>query len=203
MKTRGGAKPGERRGGRKKGTPNKATIERERAAALELEHQALLKQAEAEAGTAKQDLLVAMAQGRKLMKEIAFDFAHLFAGMAAFYQPTPPGAAQPNPNENEPKFNEYARLAVQTAIAAAPFESPKLAAVMLQSGMVTQIEMIGGLPDKEDGGFDASTDANTIDGTAAAAEPSAGGSGHSAAGADQGAGGAADIPSGASPAVPA
>src|SRR5262249_43413537 len=73
-----GAKPGERRGGRLKGSRNKATIER-----------ALI--AERVANEAK------MA-GKKLAKEVLDQFMVLFAGMAAYYQPKPVPGMQQNPN---------------------------------------------------------------------------------------------------------
>jgi hypothetical protein len=57
---KGGSKPGERRGGRQRGTPNKTTMER------------LLR--------AERETAVAQAEGRKLAKEVLDDFMVLFAG---------------------------------------------------------------------------------------------------------------------------
>lgn len=164
---RGGSTKETARGGRKKGSRNKTTIERERAAAVATEREKLLK--EVRAGEAKDEVIQAVAAGKKMMKEIAFDFAQLFAGIAAFHQPYPSwhpatidGKAvmvNDNPNFNEAKFKEYAKLAVDTALGAAGYESPKLSAVMVGSAIVTEIEITGGLPDSEDGGLNASTDA--------------------------------------------
>ena len=104
-----GPKKGERRGGRSKGTPNRATVE----AALE----------------AERAVEVAKKTGRKLGKEILDDFAQLFAGMAAYYQPSPKGAPLQNRNSNEEKFERYAMMAVNTAAKLAEFQSPKFRAV--------------------------------------------------------------------------
>lgn len=73
----------------------------------------------------------AKLQGKKLMKQIAFDLAELFAGLAAYYQPVPAadGTLTGNPLFNEEKFKEYAVLARDTALGAAAYQSPKLATV--------------------------------------------------------------------------
>lgn len=100
-----GAAPGERRGGRAKGTPNKATIER--------------------AVRAEADVIKHEVSGKKLAKDVLEDFMFLFAGMAAAYQPLPPGAAVPAGREpNEGKFEKWATLAVKTAADLAKYQSP-------------------------------------------------------------------------------
>ncbi|MEA2934534.1 MAG: hypothetical protein QOD74_1180 [Variibacter sp.] len=109
---RGGSKPGEHRGGRAPGTPNKATLER-------------LLRAERDA---------TQADGRKLAKEVFEDFMGLFAGIAAFYQPLAPG--QPTPagrRPDESKFEKYARLAVGTAADLAPYQSPAFKAIAVMT----------------------------------------------------------------------
>jgi hypothetical protein len=62
---------------------------------------------------------------------IIFDLAEQFAGLAAYYQPVPAadGTLTGNPRFNEEKFKEYAVLARDTALGAAAYQSPKLAAV--------------------------------------------------------------------------
>jgi len=108
-----GVRPGERRGGRKKGTPNKATRERVLLAKRILEEQK-------------------GRPGRKLAREVLDDFMHLFLGMAAQHQPLPIGmAAGPGQQPNEPKFLEFAKLAIDTAAQLAPYQSPKLKAVLV------------------------------------------------------------------------
>jgi hypothetical protein len=152
-----GPPKGTRPAGRAKGTKNLATVEREAKIKLEQERLALLEKMAKEGANAVD---VAQLQGKKLMKEIAFDFAGLFAGLAAFYQPYPTWTrdaagkvVNANPNFNEQKFLVYAKLATETALGAAAYESPKLAAVMIQQNMVNEIEVTGGLPDAQDGGL--------------------------------------------------
>jgi hypothetical protein len=200
-----GPPKGVRPAGRAKGTKNKATIEREKQAALAAERERMMEIAKLQ-GTPQAVVDAALA-GKKMMKEIAFDFAYIFAGLASQYQPLTRGpdgiSSVRNPNFNEAKFVEYAKLAANIALQAAPFESPKLAAVMLQSGMVKTIEVVGGLPDEEDGGFYV-PDALAVAGDAAGSttESGAGGAGNPGAGADNGAGKPPDVPPGAGPAVP-
>ena len=107
-----GAKPGERRGGRQAGTPNRQTVEKLEQARLHVEN--------------------ARGAGKKLGKEILEDFMHLFAGMAATYQPLPAGVVDERRSPDEDKFLVYAKLAVQTAKDLADFQSPKFKAIMVQ-----------------------------------------------------------------------
>ena len=111
-----GAKPGERRGGRAIGTVNKATIEK-----------ALL---------AEQIVNRASMRGEKLAKEYLNDFLKLFAGMAAYYQPTFPGMTQQNPNGSNDEFERWADKVVYTAKELAKYQSPtfKAIAVTTQPG---------------------------------------------------------------------
>jgi|SRR5579862_1494681 len=203
-----GAQPGERRGGRPPGSKNKATLEREAQALLDrarIEEIDRLQAAGVPEATA-----AAATGGVKLMKDIAMDFARVFAGLAAFYQPWPKwiqdattGAIRnANPNFNETKFKEYSLLATQTALGAAPYESPRLSAMMVGSAIVNEIEIIGGLPDDEDGGLNAGP---TIDGTIEpqpGSEPGASSPGVAAAITDQSTGQPADVPPEAGGAVP-
>lgn len=125
---------GTKTGGRIKGSKNKRTLEVERQAELAAERDRLLT--EAGLSATSQQVALAKAAGKKLMKDIAFEFAHLFAGLAAFYQPYPSWTRTPdgklvngNPNYDEAKFVQYAVLAKDTALGAASFESPKLSAI--------------------------------------------------------------------------
>lgn len=218
---RGGAKPGERRGGRRKGSKNKATIERERIVQLEAERAALQAQADAADGDRA---LVAQASGRKLMKEIGFELTQLAAGLTAYYQPWPgweqardaegkvivdglgrPRLRNANPNFDEGKFDKYLTMALGGARDFAAFESPKLAAVMLAQGLVGEIQIVGGLPDEEDGGFRDAPEGYsgvTIEVTAVELKSGAAGAGPPAAGAEQGAGDGPVLPQGPGPAIP-
>jgi hypothetical protein len=99
-------------GGRVKGTPNRVTVEKLEVARIAVEQ----------------------AKGRnvKLGKEILEEFMMLFAGMAAQCQPIPEGmATPPGRTPDEPKFIEYATLAVKTAKDLADFQSPKFKAIMV------------------------------------------------------------------------
>lgn len=94
-----GSKPGERRGGRKPGVPNKVTLFRE-AETVAKQH----------------------ASGMKLGKEIMQEAANYFLNLAAKYQiigDTP----------DEKKFHEYLKTAALIAKDLAPYESPRLATI--------------------------------------------------------------------------
>jgi hypothetical protein len=111
-----GAKPGERRGGRAKGQPNKASIER----------------------AALAERIIAEAEGRpgrKLGRELLEEFALMFGGLATAFQPVgtgPGGAMTPTDLETwaksykEPLFEKYAKLAAKCANDFADFQSPRL-----------------------------------------------------------------------------
>lgn len=116
-----GAKPGERRGGRAKGTSNKATIEKA----------ALAERIMQEAGP---------KPGRKLGKELLEEFAVMFAGLAASFQPVPamPGQALSAQDMEtwaksykEPLFEKYAKLAAKCANDFADFQSPRMGTVQV------------------------------------------------------------------------
>lgn len=116
-----GAKPGQRRGGRGKGTPNKATIERAKLAERVLEQ-------------------AAGKPGRKLGREILEEFAIMFGSLAAAFQPQPaiPGAKLAEQDMErwaksykEPLFEKYAKLAAKCANDFADFESPRLGRIQV------------------------------------------------------------------------
>jgi hypothetical protein len=112
--SRGGAKPGERRGGRQKGTPNRATVQKQLIAAQ------IAERTVADARTA----------GRKLAKEVLENFMFGFADLAEHYKPTPE-VERPNPHADEDKFAQYAELAIDCAKALAPYQSPTFRAVVV------------------------------------------------------------------------
>ena len=78
---------GRKTGGRRRGTPNKATTEKALIAA----------RAVADANVA----------GKKLAKDVLEGFMLLFSEMAGHHQPTPAGGP-PNPNEDKTTFLRYA-----------------------------------------------------------------------------------------------
>jgi hypothetical protein len=65
---------------------------------------------------------------KKLARDVIQDFMLHFAGMTAYYQPRPPGAAL-NPNADEGKFFAYAELAIKCASWLAPYQSPTYRAI--------------------------------------------------------------------------
>lgn len=140
-----GSKPGERRGGRQKGTRNRTTLEREREAQQEADRIKALEDAAGGVEGAKTGT-------RKLGKQILDEFANVLAGAAAYYQPRADGS---NTNADETKFFRYSELAIYAAEKVAQYQSPKLSAVLVGQTQVRQIKVIGGLPD----GFDALNEA--------------------------------------------
>lgn len=106
-------KPGERRGGRQVGAKNKATLERERIAAE----------------IAARTVADARTQNRKLAKEVLDECMVTLMGMAATFQPLPPGVVDPMRTPDEGRFKEYIQLAMYAAKALAPFQSPTFKAV--------------------------------------------------------------------------
>jgi hypothetical protein len=73
----------------------------------------------------------AQANGQKLAKEVLEDFMNLFAGMAAYYQPTTPEAPRQNNNANPETFEKWAIHAVDAARMLAPYQSPTFRSVMV------------------------------------------------------------------------
>jgi len=143
---------GRKTGGRQKGVRNKATIEREKRAQIERERLEAIAKLEAEGANA----VVAVGATReiKLAKDVLEDFMRLYAGMAAAVQPLPAGAVAPPGHKPDPvAFREWADRAVETAKALVPYQSPRLSAVMVGQQIVNEIEIIGGLPDEQDGSF--------------------------------------------------
>lgn len=90
---------------------------------------ATLKRIEDAATIAATEMAQAEVNGKKLAKDVLEDFMLLFAGMAAFYQPTAPNAPQQNVNGSETKFLQYGELAITAAKALAPYQSPTFRAV--------------------------------------------------------------------------
>lgn len=110
--------------GREHGSKNKATIEREERARLEL----AAREADLQAGA--QQIIQARRLGQKLAKDVLEDLMNLGVGVAAFRQPAPPGAPR-NPNEDEEKFWRAAEFARDCATALANYQSPKYKAVVV------------------------------------------------------------------------
>lgn len=128
-----GSQPGERRGGRRAGTPNKDSVLRKRGEAAA---RAAAQIAGADPKTAD---LVAASPAAKLLsgKEILTRFSNLYAGLAAFYQPYPQWTrdertqklVNANPNYDEERFLIYSKLACQAGDRVADFTDPRYRAI--------------------------------------------------------------------------
>jgi hypothetical protein len=96
-----GSRPGERRGGRSKGTPNRATVERAAIAARIADEVKM--------------------RGQKLGKELLAKYAQVFDEMAD----------ERRQAGDVPGFERWARLACATAKDLAPYQSPTYRAVVI------------------------------------------------------------------------
>lgn len=147
----GGAKPGERRGGRPKGGKNLTTLERElykgaitrQFAADQRRREESLRRLEQQAEMAATAVQQLREQGKPLAKDALGLFLEIFMGRAAYYQPRPkiddPKVDQ-NKFANEEKFEKWARLSVDCAKALAPFQSPTYRAIVVAPPPPTQSE---------------------------------------------------------------
>jgi len=104
-----GAQPGERRGGRAKGTPNKTPLQN------------------AEVLAAKVAKAEARAPVNKLAKEVLDWGMQYCVARAAFRRPAL-ADAPPNPDEHEGEFLKWFALAAELAKTLAPYQSPRLLA---------------------------------------------------------------------------
>jgi hypothetical protein len=125
-----GAAPGERRGGRAKGVPNRKTTERS-LIAQKLARTLKAGENDERAQIAAMAIQAVRTGGTKLEKDKLQEYGDTLAGMAAFYQPRPP-SQEPNKNENYERFVELLELAAWCAKEGAQYQSPKLRAVLVQ-----------------------------------------------------------------------
>jgi hypothetical protein len=114
---------GKKTGGRRAGTPNKATLEK-----------ALI---------AERAVAEVKAAGRKLATEMLDAYMHIFAETATRFRAL----------GDLDKFALWAGHSVECAKALAPFQSPRLSAVAVGAAVIDRIEVVGGLPDGEDGSW--------------------------------------------------
>jgi hypothetical protein len=113
-----GARPGERRGGRQKGTPNKATIDR-RLAVLQ--------------ATGVGDYSERL--GRVTLAKMVFEMEL----QAEKYHP------DRGEEPNEELFFKYATMAASIASDLAPYQSPKLAAIFTNTEKRSALERVGSI----------------------------------------------------------
>ena len=112
-----GARPGERRGGRAKGTPNKTPLQKAEALAA--------KAAKTEARTAVKVTVEPLQH--KLAKEVLDWGMQYCVARAAFRRPAL-AYEPPNQNEDEGQFLKWFALAADFAKTLAPYQSPRLLA---------------------------------------------------------------------------
>jgi nitrogen fixation protein FixH len=114
-----GSAPGERRGGRVKGTKNRTTVERELIAAE----------------VARRQTSRAHEQDRELAVEVMARYMREFEDAAAHFRPVAEeevaAGEKPNPNGDWAKFGQWAERVVATARELARYQSPQLRAVMV------------------------------------------------------------------------
>ena len=141
-----GSSPGERRGGRVAGTPNRATAE-----ALEAEriHEQMAMKPEEAArrapGAADELARVLRSPTRMLAKERGEELLELAIGCAAYFQPTfKKKKGEPDPNENADwqQFKEWFKIADAVWAKLAHFQSPTYRAIVV----TTPGEMSGPAP---------------------------------------------------------
>ena len=147
QKKKRGPPKGVRFAGRQKGSKNKATLEREAQERVAREAAVVALQQEAQVEVLERRGTPDSERAKKVLET----FMKLFAGMATYYQPLPPGVvlSQEEAAKRAPDpalFKEYASLTVETAKALAPFQDPRFSAVMVAAAVVTKIEISGGMP---------------------------------------------------------
>lgn len=119
---RGGSKPGERRGGRQKGTPNKVTAE-----------QAL---------SAERVLAKAKVSGRRLGKEVLDYYMHVFAEIADSERAAALTEKPENAREHEARFERFAKYAIDCAQKLGPFQSPTFRAIQIAPPQNEQLNKV-------------------------------------------------------------
>jgi hypothetical protein len=100
---------------------------------------------------AKRAVAEARAQGRKLAKEVADDFMHIWANMALEVRPVTKkeierGAKQ-NPNADETKFRIISAILLQWVALLLPYQSARLVGVRMDIADVVEgdTEQVGAL----------------------------------------------------------
>lgn len=135
--------------GRRKGIRNRKTVERELVRARELAQLALIEKTRLKNATAQVEL--AIEADTKLGKEILSDFANMFAAAARYYQPIVGVPKKKQPKQADAAlFLKYSELAVYAADKLAPYQSPRLAAMMIGATQTKKIAITGGLPSAHD-----------------------------------------------------
>lgn len=114
-----GSKPGERRGGRAKGVPNKKTREQRELQRIAAEQ-------------ARDEVRKSHKPGKKLGKDLIEDYMMAFHGMAAMHQNNIASALQGGGSPAKADldgFKEWGSMVVDAARRLAPFQSPTFKAI--------------------------------------------------------------------------
>lgn len=128
-----GAAPGERRGGRTKGIPNKATVVKKLAVEALSSKEGKEAVVEAFAKATMTGNGVLKVRGKRAV-EILDDIAKMFLGLAAQYQPRPDPVTKQETNQKADvdRFALYLGQAQRAAAALAPFQDPTFKAIAVQ-----------------------------------------------------------------------
>jgi hypothetical protein len=125
------AQKGQRFGGRTKGTPNKATVER-------LERERIAEQVSLQAAVAAQsapaaerEIAHAGAERRKLGRERLEELLEIAIGATAFFQPGLKNGVEQNQNADWAQFQKWFQIAHAVAATVSPFQSPTFRAIMV------------------------------------------------------------------------
>jgi Na+-transporting methylmalonyl-CoA/oxaloacetate decarboxylase gamma subunit len=130
---KGGSKPGERRGGRKRGIPNKATIER-------LLRGKIAEQVAEEIGAPGTAVAIALekaASGRRLAKDELEEVVPIIKGIVAHHQQQvtsqdpATGRLVITPQADLSDLKGWLQLFVDTCFKLADFQSPKFRAIVV------------------------------------------------------------------------
>lgn len=128
-----GAAPGERRGGRAKGVPNKKTIEAlARAKIIEQVADAM-----AAPGTETRMAIEKVLEGKKLAKDELEEVLPIIKGVVAYYQRqalTMGQDGKPVINGKLDDFKEWLKIFIDTCFKLADFQSAKFKAIMVTAG---------------------------------------------------------------------
>ena len=132
----GGSKKGERRGGRQKGSLNKATIER-------LEQAKIIQQLEDQArqiGSTDKQVANLTTSKRKLPKDELEELMPIIKSGVAHFQPTPRAALARGVPENKDgdwvAFKGWLEFYAETLLKLAEFYHPRFKAIAVQMGPV-------------------------------------------------------------------
>lgn len=146
-----GPPKGTRPGGRRKGTPNRARVAREKKAIEDLER--LKAQEEAAKVSIAAEIEKATGKPPVSGKDVLIQLVSVYMGLTALYQPWAQWSVangvktNSNPNYDEAMFRHYSAMAKETAAVLTPFQHPRYSAMVIGASVVTKVQIEGGMPD--------------------------------------------------------